>query len=156
MVVHAEGSIYTATVGNVGNFLEGLADSLCWSMEILPHVGTCVRSMQNRRFVSKCVNPQVKRKEKKIYRIPLKKKVFPFSSGVMASNSIPAHRSGRAALESSSFISEMLSVSQPFKCGLNVTCIWVLLAVLLCFQCKVDRNKKNPTFLCCILVPIED
>lgn len=60
-VVHSEGSIDTASVGNVVNFLEGLADKLCWSMKILPHVGTCVHSMQNREFVSKYVKRQVKR-----------------------------------------------------------------------------------------------
>lgn len=111
-VVHSEGSTDTASVGNVVNFLEGLADELCWSMEILPHVGTCGHSMQNRAFVSM---RKASGKKKQTYRIPLKNKVFPFSSGVMASNSIPAHRSGRAGAESSSFTSETLSVSQEFK-----------------------------------------
>lgn len=60
-VVHSEGSADMAGVGNVVNFLEGLSDKLCWSMKILPHVGTCGHSTQNGKFVSKCVKPQVKR-----------------------------------------------------------------------------------------------
>lgn len=119
--VHAEGSIYVANVGNVINFFEGLADKLCRSLEILPHVSTCVHSIQHRKVISKDIEHQVKEKKKgRNCRIPLKKKVFPFSSGVMASNSIPAHRSGRAGVESSSFISETLSVSHEFKCDMNV------------------------------------
>lgn len=52
IVVHAEGSVYMATVGNVVNFLEGLTDKLCWSLETLPHVGTYVHSMPYRKFIS--------------------------------------------------------------------------------------------------------
>lgn len=111
-VVHSEGSTDTASVENVLNFLEGLADELCWSTEILPHVGTCGRCMQHRAFVSM---RKASGKKKQVYRIPLKNRVFPSSLGVMASNSIPAHRSGRAGAESSSFTSEMLSVPQEFK-----------------------------------------
>lgn len=63
LAVHSEGSIYRASVGNVIKFLEGLADTLCWSMKILPHVGVCVHCTQNRKFVSKCVKREVKRNE---------------------------------------------------------------------------------------------
>lgn len=51
-VVHAEGSVYVADVGNVVNLLEGLADELSRSMITLPHVGTYVHSMPNKKFES--------------------------------------------------------------------------------------------------------
>lgn len=59
IVVHAEGSVYMATVGN---FLEGLADKLCWSLETLPHVGTYVHSMPYRKFISKMCKTASKKK----------------------------------------------------------------------------------------------
>lgn len=61
-VVHAEGRVYVTDVGNVVDFLEGLADELRRSLETLPHVGTYVRSEPHRKFASKYAEHQVKRK----------------------------------------------------------------------------------------------
>lgn len=68
----------------------------------------------------------------------------------MASNSIPAHRSGRAGPESSSFISETLSVSQEFKGDVNAIRLWTG-----AYAAQLTETKKEPTFFSCILGPVD-
>lgn len=103
-VVHAEGSVDMADVMDVVELLEGLVGEHSWTGETLPQVGTWG---ENTRVVSLDCNEYILSSTKNCPTLcsklcigsfkPLKKKVFPFSSGVMASNSMPAHRSGKEA-----------------------------------------------------------